>query len=120
MARRRMIFRSSRSIAGAVLVGLGMFVLYENLAGAVAWLSHVLGANGSEALGVLPAFVLAVSQGLQAHAMNHQQVLHGVLQQMVGGYISSAAQHGMAFALLILILVVRPQGFFGQREIVKA
>jgi len=83
MARRRMIFQSSRSIAGAVLVGLGMFVLYENLAGAVAWLSHVLGANGSEALGVLPAFVLAVSQGLQAHAMNHQQVLHGALQQMV-------------------------------------
>jgi hypothetical protein len=75
MARRRMIFRSSQSIAGAVLVGLGMFVLYQNLAGAVAWLSHVLGANGSETLGVLPAFVLAVSQGVQAHAVNHQRVL---------------------------------------------
>jgi branched-chain amino acid transport system permease protein len=46
-------------------------------------------------------------------------IVAGVLQQMVGGYISSAAQHGMAFALLIVILVVRPQGLFGQREIVK-
>ena len=43
----------------------------------------------------------------------------GVLQQMVGGYVSTAAQHGMAFALLVVILVVRPQGLFGQKEIVK-
>jgi len=54
-----------------------MFVLYENLARAVAWLGHVLGANGSETLGVLPAFVLAVSRGVQAHGMNH------LLQQML-------------------------------------
>ena len=46
-------------------------------------------------------------------------VVAGVMQQMVGGYISSAAQHGMAFALLVLILVVRPQGLFGERDIAK-
>ena len=43
----------------------------------------------------------------------------GVMQQMVGGYISSAAQHGIAFALLVVMLVVRPQGLFGQRDIVQ-
>jgi hypothetical protein len=83
MARGRTVFRRSQSMAGAVLVGLGMFVLYEKLAGDVAWLSQVLGAHGSETLGVLPAFVLAVSQGVQAYAADHQRFLQGLLQQML-------------------------------------
>ena len=83
MARQRTAFRSSKSIAGAVLVGFGMFILYENLAGAVAWLSHVLGADSSQALGVLPAVILAVSPVLQAHAANHQRFLQGFLQHML-------------------------------------
>jgi hypothetical protein len=60
-----------------------MFILYENPAGPVAWLSHVLGANSSEALGILPALILAVSQALQAHATNHQRFLQGCLQHML-------------------------------------
>jgi hypothetical protein len=60
-----------------------MFILYENLAAAVAYLSHVLAANRSEALGVLPAFILAVSQVLQAHGSNHQRFLQGFLQHML-------------------------------------
>jgi hypothetical protein len=75
MARQRTTFRSSQSIAGAVLVGSGMFVLYENLVVSIAWLRHVLGANSSEALGVLPAVILTISQVLQAHAANHQRFL---------------------------------------------
>jgi len=83
MAGQQTVFRSSKSIAGAVLVGLGMFILYENLAGAVARLSHILGANGSGALGVLPAVILAVSQVLQAYAADHQRFLQGFLQHML-------------------------------------
>ena len=41
-----------KSIAGAVIAGLGMFILYENLAGAVERLRHIL-VNGSAALGGL-------------------------------------------------------------------
>jgi len=59
MARRQTVFRNSKAIAGAALTGFGMFILYEHLAAAVAWLSHVLGANSSEALGVVPAVILA-------------------------------------------------------------
>jgi hypothetical protein len=83
MTRLRRNFRGTRSIAGAALVGFGMFILYENLAGAVAWLSHVRGANNFGALGVLPAFLLAVSQILPAHAANHQHFLQASLQHML-------------------------------------
>ena len=43
----------------------------------------------------------------------------GVAELLVGGYISSAAQGGVAFALLLVILMVRPNGLFGKREVVK-
>jgi hypothetical protein len=82
MTRLRRKFRSSKSIAGAALVGFGMFILYEHLAGAVVWSSHVIGANSFEALGVLPAFMLAVSQLLPAHAANHQHLLQASLQHL--------------------------------------
>jgi hypothetical protein len=83
MEKQQTAYRSSKSIAGVALVGFGMFILYENLAAAVACLSHVLAANSSEALGVLPAFILAVSQVLQAHGSNHQRFLQGFLQHML-------------------------------------
>jgi hypothetical protein len=83
MTRLRRNFRSTKSIAGAALVGCGMFILYENLAGAVAWLGHILGPNSFEALGVLPAFILAASQVLPAHAGNHQHLLQVSLQHML-------------------------------------
>jgi hypothetical protein len=77
------VFRSSKSIAGAALAGLGMFILYENLAGAVARLSHLLGTIPGEALGVLPTVILAASRVLQAHAADHQRFLHGFLRQVL-------------------------------------
>jgi hypothetical protein len=83
MARQQTAFRSSKSIAGAALVGLGIFILYENLAEGVARLSHVLGANGSEALGVLPAVILAVARVLQAYTADHQRFLQGILEHML-------------------------------------
>jgi branched-chain amino acid transport system permease protein len=43
----------------------------------------------------------------------------GVLEKLVGGYISTAAQHGIAFAVLMVVLAVRPQGLFGKEEITK-
>jgi hypothetical protein len=83
MTARGTAFRSSKSIAGAAFVGLGMFILYGNLAGAVAQLRHVLDANGSEALGVLPAVILATSQGVHACAFDHQGVLQCLLRMLI-------------------------------------
>jgi len=72
MAARQRALRISKSIAGAALLLLGMFILYANLAAAVARSSHVL-AHSAQALGVVPALVLAVSQAVHACAFNHQR-----------------------------------------------
>jgi branched-chain amino acid transport system permease protein len=46
-------------------------------------------------------------------------MLVGVIEKLVGGYISTSAGHGIVFCLLILMLVARPQGLFGERDVVK-
>jgi len=81
MAGRQSMVRIFRSIAGAAFLLLGMFFLYVNLSGAVARLRHVLAS--SEALGMLPAAVLAVSQAVHAYGFDHQRFLQGLLQQML-------------------------------------
>jgi branched-chain amino acid transport system permease protein len=43
----------------------------------------------------------------------------GVLEKLVGGYVSSAMEHGMAFAILMIVLATRPQGLFGRPDINK-
>ncbi|WP_028922661.1 branched-chain amino acid ABC transporter permease [Pseudonocardia acaciae] len=46
-------------------------------------------------------------------------VLVGATELLVGGYISTAAQHAVAFTVLVLVLMVRPGGLFGAREVQK-
>ena len=43
----------------------------------------------------------------------------GILEKLVGGYVSPAAAEVVAFVLLIGVLTIRPQGLFGKRETVK-
>jgi len=43
----------------------------------------------------------------------------GVIQLMAAGYISSQTQNAVAFVVLILVLVARPQGLLGQKATVK-
>jgi len=43
----------------------------------------------------------------------------GVIEKLVGGYVSTAAEHAMAFAILMVILAIRPQGLFGRKEFTK-
>jgi hypothetical protein len=82
MAAQETALRSTKSIAGAALAALGMFILYENVTAAVAHLSHILG-HGSQALGRFPAFVLAVSQALHIYSFYHHQLLQGLFQQLL-------------------------------------
>ena len=77
------ICRTAKLVAGAALAGFGMFILYGNLAGAVARPRHVLGANGSEALGALLALILAGAQVLQVYAANHQRFLQDFLRHLL-------------------------------------
>ena len=77
MARQWTALRNSRLILGAALVGLGIFMLYENLTIAAGWLSHAFGAD-SDALGIVPALMWAISQWMPTHAAN-QHFLHHIL-----------------------------------------
>jgi branched-chain amino acid transport system permease protein len=43
----------------------------------------------------------------------------GVTEKLVGGYNSTAAEQGIAFALLMLALAIRPEGLLGEKEVVK-
>lgn len=43
----------------------------------------------------------------------------GVMEKLVGGYISTAAEQAIAFALLMLALAIRPEGLLGEKEMVK-
>lgn len=76
-------FRLAKSMAGAALVGFGVFRLYESLSGAIVRLRLILGANGSEALGVLLALIHAASQVLQAHTASHQQFIKVFLEHVL-------------------------------------
>jgi hypothetical protein len=71
-------FRASKTIAGAALAGLGLFILYGNLAAEMVGITRLLAANGSATLGLLPAAILSVSQLLQIYA-GHQPLLWGFL-----------------------------------------
>ncbi|TWT00745.1 branched-chain amino acid ABC transporter permease [Reyranella sp. CPCC 100927] len=43
----------------------------------------------------------------------------GIMEKLVGGYISTAAEQAIAFALLMIMLAVRPEGLLGEKEFVK-
>jgi xanthine/uracil/vitamin C permease (AzgA family) len=76
-------FPSPKSIAGAALVGIGLFILLENLDVAATQLNHLLGTTLGEALGSLPTVILAASQVLQACAFDHQRFLPALLQVLI-------------------------------------
>jgi hypothetical protein len=80
MAAQQAILRISKSIAGAALFVLGLFILYQNLAATVSRMSHIL-TGGSATLGVLPAAVLAVAQAV--HAVDHHYFLPCLFRQIL-------------------------------------
>jgi len=68
--RQLRMIRRAKSVAGALLVTLGIFIFYDR---AAALLSHPLGDSPGEALG-LPV-VLAASRVAQAYAADHHRFL---------------------------------------------
>jgi hypothetical protein len=81
MAGQQRSFRVARSIAGVALVAVGTLNLYQNLTELLVRLRHVLAANGSEAIGVLPAVIQTVLQVSQNYATGHQRFLQVLFQQ---------------------------------------
>jgi hypothetical protein len=68
-------FKRVQSIAGALFVGLGLFIFCWNLDRAATQVSHLLGTIPRQALGILPSVIVAASRVVQAYAVNHQRFL---------------------------------------------
>jgi hypothetical protein len=77
---RRTCFERAKSIAGAALVAVGTFILYQHVDRAAAALGHVSGISGG-ALGVLPAMIFAASRVVRAYAGDQQRFLRNFLEQ---------------------------------------
>ena len=97
---------------GASLAGLGG-VLY-----AVAYPSI------SSLLGILPgrkAFVAAVLGGSGSiPGAVVGALIMGQAESLTAGYISTPMRDAVAFTILILVLLIRPTGIFGEAEKEKA
>jgi|HubBroStandDraft_6_1064221.scaffolds.fasta_scaffold71671_1 hypothetical protein len=74
-------FHVTKSIASAALLGLGMYILYQSLSGAAVCLKNVLSENGSAALGIVPAAILAFSKVPQLCAVEHHRFVPGFIEQ---------------------------------------
>jgi len=75
-------FGRAKSLAGAALVGLGIFILQGNLDRAATQWRHLLSTTHGEALGVLPTVILAAPRILQAYAADHQRFVRGFLRDI--------------------------------------
>jgi branched-chain amino acid transport system permease protein len=102
---------------------LGSYIASGLLAGVAGMLIAQTGGTVDPGFGfdlMIFGFVAAVLGGIgsSSGALVGGLTL-GVIEKLVGGYVSTAAAHGIAFALLVVVLVARPQGLFGHREVVK-
>src|SRR6266436_5636303 len=82
MAMQQTFFGRAKSLAGAALVGLGIFILHGNLDRSATQWTHLLSATPGEAPGVLPTVILAAPRVLQAYAADHQRFLQGFLRDI--------------------------------------
>lgn len=69
---------------------------------------------------MIKGFVAAVVGGMGSSAgALVGGIFVGLLELLVGGYISSGARNGVVFFALIVVLAVRPQGLLGRRVVTK-
>lgn len=88
------------SIAGTMV---GMYYQAVDITMATSVGSKAFAAAVLGGMGVLPGAVLG------GFAI-------GIVETLVAGYISSGYRDAIAFAVLIIVLIVRPQGLLGQKE----
>ena len=83
MVARQASSQSLQSIAGAILLALGLVFLFANLEGIAAYISTFAGSSAHEALGIVPALGLAAMHAFQAYAFDHDAFLSGLRQNLV-------------------------------------
>lgn len=120
----------SHSFETANLIGINVnkiilvtFIIGSSLAGAAGVLYGVAYPKIDPLLGLLPglkAFIAAVLGGIGniAGAVVGALLL-GLSETYVAGYMSSTYRDALAFLILILVLIIRPAGLFGNLKMEK-
>lgn len=85
MAGQNTRFQKLTSVAGAALIGLGIFILHGNMIDAAARLSRVAGisADALQRFGKLTAVGLAASQALQSYLFDRREFLRGFCEVLI-------------------------------------
>ena len=102
---------------------LGLFLgadLWPALVDWAGWSGSWLPTWPREVFGYRFALIAAVLGGIGSipGAMNGG-LLMGIIENLVAGYISSTYQGAITFAVLILVLAVKPTGLLGKMQTVK-
>jgi len=101
----------------------GTFVLGSMLAAAAGILVGLSNPKIEPLMGLMPglkAFVAAVLGGIgSVPGAMVGGLLLGVIETLVTGYLSSTYRDAIAFVILVLILLYRPTGLFGQPQTEK-
>jgi branched-chain amino acid transport system permease protein len=102
---------------------LGSFMISSALAAITGILVAQIGGNVDPAFGfdlVLLGFVAAVLGGMgNSWGALIGGIAVGILSKLAGGYVNAAAEHALAFVILIIVLVFKPHGLFGSPEVSK-
>lgn len=102
------VFATALAI-GTVLAAIGGILLATN---------NQLSTNLAEvAFLAFPAIVIGGLESIPGAVIGG--LIVGVLQSMAAGYISDSAQFVIVYLVLLVVLLVRPYGLFGQREIIR-
>ncbi|MFV0463497.1 MAG: branched-chain amino acid ABC transporter permease [Nostocoides sp.] len=105
---------SDRVFATALAIGTGMAAIGGVLLATTNLLSVELSAIAFLAF---PAIVIGGLESIPGAVIGGLAV--GIIQNLAAGYISSDAQTVVVYIVLLVVLMVRPYGLFGQREIVR-
>jgi branched-chain amino acid transport system permease protein len=117
----------NRTAAGLVGIDADRITLFAfGLAGGIGALAGFLIApvvQASSTMGVvvgLKGFMVAIIAGIaNAKGVVVVGILYGVLERFIEGFLSSAARDAIGFTIMILALLLFPQGLFGRKEVRK-
>jgi len=120
----------SNNLTAASLMGINInnvisftFVIGSSLAGAAGILYSINYPSIDPLMGLLPglkAFIAAVLGGIgNFPGASVGGLIIGLVETFTVGYISPTYRDAIAFAILIIILLVKPTGIFGKKEIEK-
>jgi branched-chain amino acid transport system permease protein len=117
----------SRTTAGLVGIDADKITLFAfGLAGGLGALAGVLigpVTQVSSTMGAiigLKGFLVAIIAGIaNARGVVVAGILYGVLEKFIEGYLSTAARDAIGFSLMVLFLLIMPQGLFGKKEFQK-